>query len=321
MTILFLVVFMVVALSPTNSMCPEESGYAEDVESHLVPITAGDGNFSSGICEEQTGGADAEYTITLLNTWPIPEGLSVRGLDYIPFWYDDHIVAYTDYVDDRLYFLDVDDGSSALPGGWDLYASNYYPFGVCHVPYAGDEQLHVNDILNDGMFSKHPGDPWVEYNSLTDAMGRGLDYHEDLDKIFDLYTISDPGDYRWFVAIFTPGQSTGSSYEIDCNLTADWYGTGVALFTKWNGDTAIAVTMYQSIWIRFFDYPDHPGEIYYGYGVIPYTMDNSFGLTYSDERGTFFHSYSIGSTYYISELEISEAALEADTWAGIKYSF
>lgn len=314
-------VFFVIVSSATNPMCPVESGYVEAVESHSVPITAGDGNFSSGIGEEQAGGTDLAYIITEVNTWPIPEGLNALGIDYIPLWYSDHIVAYADNADNKIYFLDVDDGSSALPGGTNLAPNNSHPFGVCHVPYPDNAQLHVNDFTYDGMFYKYWSDPWVEYGSLTDDMGRGLDYHEGLDKIFDFYTIDDPGNYRWFVAIFTPGQGTGGTYEIDCNLSSDWRGSGIALFPKWNGDTAIAVTMYDSAWIRFFDYPGHPGEVYYGYGIIPYSVDTSYGLTYSDERGTFFHSYLVGPDYFISELEITEASFEANTWAGIKSSF
>ncbi len=88
-----------------------------------------------------------------------------------------------------------------------------------------------------------------------------------------------------------------------------------------NGNTGIAVTMYDSGWIRFFEYPGHAGEIYYSHGILPYTATTSFGLTYADELGTFFHSYEISGSYYISELEISEASLELNTWAGIKSSF
>ena len=180
----------------------------------------------------------------------------------------------------------------------------------------------MNDFFYDAMFSKYYATPWDEYGSLTDLMGRGLDYHADLDKIFDFYTIATPGDFRHLVAMFTPGQATGSTYELDCDIgTSDWYGSGVALYPMWNGNTGIAVTLYDSQWIRFFEYPGHAGEVFYSYGVIPYTVDTSYGLTYSDERNTFFHSYENGGSYYISELEISEAVLEADTWAGIKSSF
>lgn len=282
-----------------------------------------DGNYSSGTQIEEAGSDDA-ITINVLNTWPIPEGTRAGGIDYIPNFYSAHIVSYIDHGDDVLYFLDIDDGSSAFAGGWPLDASNTSGWGTCYVPHASDQRHHVNDFNYDGVFSKYWSTAWVEYDALTDKMGRGMDYHSGMDKIFEFYTSGTSGNYKWYVAIFTPGQSTGSSYQLDCvNPSATRYGSGCCLYPMWNGNTGIAVTMYNSQWIRFFEYPGHAGEQFYSHGIIPYSIDSGFseGLTYSEERDTFFHSYRSGSIYYISELEISEAVLEADTWAGIKSSF
>lgn len=278
-----------------------------------------DGDNSSGSGIESAPDGTGIITIDLVNNWPIPEGTRVLGIDYIPLWYEYHIIAYVG-SGHSVYFMDADDGSVVHPGGWYLAANNDYPFGVCQVPYLGDERLHVNDFDYDAMFSKYHATAWVEYGSLTDLMGRGLDYHAGMDKIFDFYTIDTPGDYRWFVAMFTPGQSTGGAYELDC-LAGDWRGSGCCVFPMWNGNTGIAVTMYQSQWIRFFEYPGHAGDPFYSHGVIPYAVNASYGLTYSEERDTFFHSYQTSGSYYIAELEISEATLETDTWAGIKSSF
>ena len=282
-----------------------------------------DGNYSSGTgIESVPADYDGEITITEVNTWSVPEGTSAAlGLDYIPFWYTDHVIAYV-CAGDKVYFMSADNGSVVHSGGWSLDGNNSYPFGVCYVPYSGDERLHVNDFVYDAMFSKYYATPWVEYNSLTDLMGRGLDYHAGMDKIFDFYTSGTSGSYQWYVAMFSPGQSTGPTYQLDCVIgTADWYGSGCCVHPMSNGNIGIAVTMYDSQWIRFFEYPGHAGEAFYSHGVFPYTVDTSYGLTYADERNTFFHSYKIGSSYYISELEISEASLESDTWAGIKSRF
>ena len=83
------------------------------------------------------------------------------------------------------------------------------------------------------------------------------------------------------------------------------------------------MTLYDSSWIRFFAYAGDPGGTYYDYVVIPYSasMDSNLGLTYSDELGTFFHSWGDGSTYYISELQITGVGLENTTWGEIKSNF
>ena len=275
------------------------------------------GNSSFAGVDVAPHGSDGEISINVTTTWAIPEDSQALGLFYIPVFYNNHIVAYVDNGDNAIYFMDVDDGTSVYPGGWPTSANNGSPFGVAKIE---TNTIHVNDWNYDAIFRKYYSTPWEEYNSLTDLMGRGMDYNATQDKVFEFYTTGSSPNYSHYVAIYTPGTSTGSSYELNC-LAPSWYGSGCCLYPMWNGDTGIAVTLYQSHWIRFFEYPGNPGGVFYSHAVLPYSHDASLGLTYSEELNRFYHSYSTGSTYYISELEILEASLEADTWAGIKASF
>lgn len=284
-----------------------------------------DGNFgSSGFGEDQFTDEPVDvYDVTELARWSIPAGDQALGLDYMGYWYVNNVVGYVDNVNNTLYWMDTNTGSS-VGTSWATDANNGSPFGLAHVPITGDDdEVHVNDFAYDGVFFKEWDTSWTEYNALCDNMGRGMDYCEDMDKIFELYTVADPGAYKWYVAMYTPGTSTGTTYELDCNIGSDWRGSGVTLFPQLGGDMAIAVTMYSSAWIRFFEYPGNPGGIYYGYCVLPYSGDisSSYGLTYSDDQDCFYHAWTDGTNYYISQLEVTEVTLEQSTWGQIKSSF
>lgn len=292
----------------------------------LALTAADDGNLYSGAMEgDQLPEVSVDqYSATETARWPIPAGSQCLGIDYMGFWFADDVVGYVDNNSNTLYWMSTVTGSS-VGTSWATDASNGSPFGMAHVPIAGDDdEVHVNDFSYDAVFYKEWDTSWTSYNALCDNMGRGMDYCADEDKIFELYTVADPGDYKWYVAMYTPGTSVGSSYQLDCNTSADWRGSGVTLFPKYGGETGIAVTMYDSAWIRFFDYPDHAGEVYYGYCVIPYNteMSSSYGLTYSEDQDCFFHCW-LGNNgfHYISRVEVTGAVLQQSTWGAIKSSF
>jgi len=282
------------------------------------------GNFSSGSGYAEMPAANAAvYTITVLNTWPIPAGQQALGLDYIDYWYADNIVAYVSQLDDTIYWMDADNGAAVTPA-WDTADTNTNAFGVAQVPETPSAHIHVNDWSMDYIYHRAYNTSWASYNALCDNKGRGMDYDDASDKIFEIYTNATPGSYTWYVAMYTPGSSSGSTYQLNCNVSSDWWASGVTLFPQWGGGTGIACTMYDSAWICFFNYPSAPGQVYYGYGILPYDsqMESSLGLTYSEELGVFFHAWSDASdNYYISKLDVDAAALDQATWAEIKAAF
>lgn len=290
----------------------------------LALTAADDGNINAGtIGQDQLPNEPLpEYNATEVARWSIPAGGQCLGIDYMGYWYANNVVGYVDNTSNTLYWMSTQTGAS-VGTSWATDASNGSPFGIAHVPLTGDDEVHVNDFSYDAVFYKEWDTSWSSYNALCDNMGRGMDYFADEDKIFELYTIADPGNYRWLVAMYTPGTSSGSTYELDCNVGSDWRGSGFTMFPKYGGGVAMAVTMYDSAWIRFFDYPGHAGEIYYGYCVLPYNndMDSSYGLTYSPDQDCFFHCWMGGSNYYISRVEVEFSALENSTWGAIKSSF
>jgi hypothetical protein len=325
MTIIMSLVLAITAVGANPEDVSSVMTFDQGPSSIETDWSPGDGNFSHsfGAVETPPSATTAVYTITELNRYSIPAGTQALGLDYIDFWYADNIVSYVSNLEDEIYWMDADNGAAVTPS-WDTADTNNNPFGAVCVPMAGDDEIHVNDWSADYIFWKEYDTSWLGYNSLCDNMGRGMDYCADMDKIFEFYTVTTPGDYAHYVAWYTPGTSTGSTLKLNCNVASeDWQGSGMTLFPQFGGSMGIAVTMYDSSWIRFFDYPGTPDELYYGYGVLPYaaSMSNSHGLTYSDELGTYFHAWTDGSDFYISELEVDAASLDQATWGAIKAGF
>ncbi|MFO8183092.1 MAG: hypothetical protein R6U39_02850 [Candidatus Aegiribacteria sp.] len=293
----------------------------------MLTLTAvEDGNYShDGPGEEMPPNpATAQYSVVEVDRWSIPAGSQALGLDYMDYWYTNHTVGYVSNNDDLIYWMGANFGdSTGYP--WEKDPNNSFAFGFARVLVrGGDDDIHVNDYIYDGIFYKAWNTYWDEYNSLTDLMGRGMAYHQSEEKIFELYTFNTPGDYSWYVAMYTPGSASGLTYEIDCNLGSDWMASGLALYSMIGGGTGIAVTMYNSSWIRFFDYPGSPGQVYYGYCVLPYSaeMASSYGLAYAYDLDCFYHSWrDAASNHYISRLEVSQVALDRSTWGRIKSSF
>ncbi|MFO8183333.1 MAG: hypothetical protein R6U39_04100 [Candidatus Aegiribacteria sp.] len=293
----------------------------------LLTLTAAeDGNFS-----QSAFGGDmlpnspvAEYTALELNRWAIPIGTQALGIDYLGYWWEDNVVAYISNQEDNVYWMNGMTGA-VVGSPWPTDVSNTSPFGLARVFVPEEEpQIHVNDFNYDAIFFRDEYTAWDEYNALADNMGRGMHYFEDEDRIFEIYTVTTPGDYSWYVAMYTPGTSTGNTYELDCDPGADWSASGLTLFPMFGGGTGIAVTMYESKWIRFFDYPGSPGEVYYGYCVLPYEveMESSYGLAYAPDLDCFFHSWrDAADNHFISRLEVQEVALDQSTWGGIKSRF
>jgi hypothetical protein len=266
-------------------------------------------------------GAAAVYQVTVLNTWEIPSGTQVLGMDYIDNMYGHNVVAYVSHYDNKIYFMDAVTGAAVTPS-LDIAGSNTNPYGCAYVSQTGDARLHVNDYVNPLIFYKTVMG-WDTYDNMVSNTCAGMDYKAGENKIFEIWTDGDPGNYTCYVAIFSPYSSFGSHYELDCATTQDWWATGMTLFPQSGGGTGIAVTMSESAWIRFFNYPGSPGAVYYGYGVLPYveTMQLSFDLTYSEELGVFFHAWFDGTDYFISKLDIEEVSLRQTTWAEIKSAF
>lgn len=293
----------------------------------LLALTAAeDGNFSQSAFGEDMlpNSPVAEYTALELNRWAVPIGTQSLGIDYLGYWYDDYTVGYVSNQEDNVYWMNGLTGA-VVGSPWETDVSNTSPFGLARVFVpGGDPEIHVNDFNYDAIFFRDEYSAWDEYNALADNMGRGMDYFEDEDLIFELYTVTTPGDYSWYVAMYTPGASTGNTYELDCDPGADWAASGLTLFPMFEGQNGIAVTMYESKWIRFFEYPDSPGEIYYGYCVLPYEveMESSYGLAYAPDLDCFFHSWrDAADNHFISRLEIQEVVLDQTTWGDIKSSF
>lgn len=267
-----------------------------------------------------TASPEAEFTITELNRWAVPEGTYAMGLDYIESWTVDHVIAYASAVDDKVYWMSAETGSS-IPGGWDCDTDNNDPFGVAHIP--STDAIHVNDCTINSSYFRNASNPWDDYATFCGSSGRGMDYSVDDNLVFEVCTDADPGNYSWYVATYQPGSSSGSVYQIDCYTAEDWRASGIALYPMLGGNTGLAVTMYSSDEIRFFEYPGHAGEVYYGYGELPYSSSIalSWGITYADELGTFFHAWRDGATGYVSQLEIGSVSLERTTWGQIKTIF
>jgi hypothetical protein len=95
--------------------------------------------------------------------------------------------------------------------------------------------------------------------------------------------------------------------------------SGVTVF-PFMGDVGLCVTTYSTFNLYFYQY-DGSSMTYLGSVACPASCSSSYGLAYSENRGTIFWSYNSGG-YMLGEIEFSiDVALERSTWGEIKANF
>jgi len=250
-------------------------------------------------------GTDA-YTFTVVN-WSNFDwfGPYCRGLDVVSHG-GTLMLMSPSISSDSLYFINFSDGvmngkiplDPANTGGWGCY-----PYG----------SVNVNDYTNSSMFnSTDLGVSWTPYTNPSGSNGRGMDADYTTNLIWETYGSS--GVYS-----FSHLASTGTLYDISTHIPG--LMSGLTVYDK-GGYHLLFINTYSTGYAYIFDLDNSLN--YLGTAVYPYqsTTANSYGLTYSDTRDTFFWAFKDTNGHcYLVELELTLTSLERSTWADIKSSF
>ena len=111
----------------------------------------------------------------------------------------------------------------------------------------------------------------------------------------------------------------GGSQEVIALPEVPSQMSGVTTF-PYMGDIGLCVTTYNTLNFYFYSW-DGSTATYLGSAACPASCSSSYGLAYSDDRGTIFWSYNSGG-YQIAEVDFDiDVALDRMTWGEIKATF
>lgn len=267
----------------------------------IISVSSGmDGSTSSTVRQHSGPTATDDWVLTVLNTFAPSFTTNIRGLDFN----EPNTIYFISGAEYNIFACSADDGSYQTE--YSLDSSNESPYGIAD----SGNYANVNDF-GDTVVYYFDGSNWYNYVNPASSDGRGMDY--DGSYIWENYTSSG----TFGVYGFDDGGTLHHSFilsEIPTQLS------GLAVFDPGTGNTGIAVTTYNTHNIWLYDF-DGSSMNYLGMVALPGGANSSLGLCYSTTRGTFFWSYTLGGTYTISELEITESALDHSTWGNIKTCF
>lgn len=266
-----------------------------------------DGNDSpfSQVAPPAHQGTD-DVTITVIETWT--PGVQMLGLDWLNS--EDGYVIMASASEDRINRWDA--GAEALSGYIDLMDTNVSCFGVAAGPTGA--LFTSSDWSLTNLFVCGEGPTWIDLPANpAGSGGRGMEYDEENGEYWEAgssgstYTL-----YR-----FVPGGST-DSYVITEPVNQL---SGLALF-PYEGSLGVLVTCYNTLNFYFYEFD---GSTLSYLATVPCPSvgaASSLGLCYANSRGTFYWSWSNGSTNGLTELDIDiELGLAPATWGSIKTQF
>jgi len=225
---------------------------------------------------------DRVFDITIINTFQCPYATEIMGLDYIN---GENALTFASNLDNALYTCNADNGTyiSALTLN---YTGNPHPFGVC---YDGNEYPHINDFSGQKVYWTDYAE-WDYYSNPAGNKGSGMDF----DGAFVWETYSAEGVYR-----FLPDDTVEEYYpasEVGAQMS------GLAVF-PYNGNTWLMISTHGVYLFYFYEF-NGSTLTYIGTDDCPLEPDQSYGLTYAAERGTFFWSYTIEEEEWVAELDL-----------------
>jgi hypothetical protein len=266
-----------------------------------------DGNPSPGapLVPSHDPGTDL-VTISVIETWT-PGVSQILGLDW--YNYEDGYVLMASATEDRINRWDAN--AEALAGFIDLVDTNANCFGVA----AGPEGFLFtsNDWTQNSLYVRSSGGAWGLESNPAGTNGRGMEYDEDSGQYWEAATSGTT--YTLYRFVPDVGSATYNITQPQDNLS------GLAVF-PYSGDLGIVVTSYDDHHFYFYVY-DGSTVSYLGSAACPGMsgLQSSLGICYADSRDTFFWSWSDGTTYYLTELDIDQIGLAPATWGSIKTLF
>jgi hypothetical protein len=247
---------------------------------------------------------NATITLSLIDSWSVTWAAKALGLDC----FEDGSTTYvlgTSNTDMAVRAFDPVTGTGA--GTMPLNSANASCFGVA-VNNDPDTHTYYTDDWADNVlyYTDDFGSTWSTVPNPAGIAGRGMDF----DGTDYWISNSSIGVYRFVPGV---GQELFTLAEVPTQIS------GVTVF-PFMGDVGLCVTTYNTYNWYFYQY-DGSSLTYLGFAVCPASCTSSYGLAYSDNRGTIFWSYNSGG-YRIAEIDFDiDVALERATWAEIKASF
>ncbi len=251
-----------------------------------------------------SGGGDATITLTILDTWTPSWAGQCLGMDVWETGSSVNVI-FSSRSDMQINSLDPVSGTSA--GTIDLDGGNTNCFGVAWNNDLTTPIYHTDDWSDNVLYyTEDYGTSWSTVSNPAGTQGRGMD----CDGTDYWITNSSAGLYR-----FTPG---GSSEAISVPEVPSQM-SGLTVF-PYLGDLGLCITTYNNHYFYFYVW-DGSTATYLGNAACPTAVSGSYGLAYSDDRGTIFWSYNSGG-YQIAEVDfVIDVALDRMTWGEIKATF
>ncbi len=253
---------------------------------------------------QQSVGSD-DITLTFLQDWQITWAGQALGIDC---WDDGSstYVIFSNATDDMLGSLDPTTGATG-PVSCTLDPANDTCFGVAYDDEATTPLWVTSDWGVSDNFCSYDLISWFTETDPYGTTGRGM-AHDGTD-----FWIAS---YNGNVYRYQPGGSTTeySTPEVGSGQS------GLAAF-PYGGDILVVLTCYQNLNLFFYNF-DGSTLSYLGSAACPVSTYRSYGLAYSENRGTIFWSYAPASgDYRIAELSFLLTALERTTWGELKAVF
>ena len=239
-------------------------------------------------------------SLSYVNAFQVPAALQILGLDH------QNSISYLGLMDNESDSIRgvVDDTGSQI---WTLDTPCANIFGLAHNwPVSYD--WYVNSWTDTNIYLSGP---WaVSFPNPAGTLGRGMDYNNDTDMLWETY-------------------SSSGVWRIDVSGSGTFYSTpevpgqisGLAVF-PFHGNLGVALCFYSTPGWLFYEF-DGSNLTYYGSADLGLgSFDGSRGLTYNAGSDTFFYSYIVyGTLRWIMEVSWMETSLEQNTWGAIKTSF
>jgi len=263
-----------------------------------------DGCTETGVLFTSPPPGEAVITATLIDSWSVTWAQQALGLDC----FEDGATTYVLHSSNSDHYVQAFDPVSGTGmGTMNLDPANGSCFGVAF-NNDPDSDSYLTDDWSDTVlyFTTNFGSSWSTYPNPAGNAGRGMDF----DGVDYWITNSSTGIYRFQPTV---GQEAFTLGEVPSQLS------GLCVF-PFMGDVGICVTTYNTHNLYFYQY-DGSTMTYLGSVACPAACSSSYGLCYSDNRGTIFWSYNSGG-YTIGEVEFDiDVALERSTWGEIKANF
>ncbi|MEN8208019.1 MAG: hypothetical protein ABFR50_02090 [Candidatus Fermentibacteria bacterium] len=245
-----------------------------------------------------------DISVSFIQEWVLSTTGNALGIDVFDTGGLTYVI-YSDATNDELGQLDVSTGTSGYFATLD--PANGSCFGNAWDGDITSPLWLTSDWTDSENYNSYDLTTWFTTSDPSGAFGRGVAHNDGYFWTADYYG----GCYA-----FVPGgaSSNFSTPEVPTGIS------GIAAF-DYSGTTLVVLTCYQthSLWCYSFD---GSTLTFQGSCALPGTIYRSYGLGFSDLRGTLFWLYApVSGDYRIAELIFTFTSLQRSTWGELKTLF